>query len=102
MGKHLVTIATFDQPTPARLVKSVLDEAGILTTVSDETLATDGVSSNAAGRVKVQVLEKDAERAVAVLAEHFGNDRARQLAAQNEAAAAVLDLSTIFRHNFGL
>ena len=62
----------------------------------------DGVSSNAAGSMKVQVLEEDADRAIAALAENFGNDRARQMAAQNEAAIAMLVLSTIFRHNFGL
>lgn len=102
MGTRLVTIATFDQPLLARLVKNALDEVGILATVTDEALATaDGGASNALGRVKVQVLEQEAERSVAALARHFGNGGKARIA-QDEAASATLVWSTIFRHNFCL
>jgi Putative prokaryotic signal transducing protein len=103
VGTRLVTIATFDQPWQARLAKNALDEAGILTTVRDETLvATDRVSSDAVGGVKVQVLEKDADRAAAVLAQNLGDGGERARIAQDEAAAAALVWSTIFGHGFWL
>jgi hypothetical protein len=73
VGKRLVTIATFDQAAQARLAKNSLDEAGIQSTISDESLvAMDWLLSNAVGGVKVQVWEEDADRAVTVLEQKFG------------------------------
>lgn len=68
MGTRLVTIATFDQPEKARLAENVLADAGIRAAVTDESVvAMDWLLGNAVGWVKLQVLEEDAERAVAVL-----------------------------------
>ena len=73
MGRRLVTIATFDQPAQAQLVKNVLDQAGIQAAIGDEQLvAMDWLLSTAVGGVKVQVWEEDAERAVAVLEQKLG------------------------------
>lgn len=59
MGKRLVTIATFDQPTPAHLAKNALDEAGIQATVADASLVSmDWLLSNAIGGIKVQVWDE--------------------------------------------
>ena len=95
MGKRLVTIATFDQAAQARLAKNVLDDAGIQSTVNDESIvAMDWLLSNAVGGVKVQVWEEDAERAVVALEEKLGADgegfhspiTPEELAAEAEAA----------------
>src|SRR5262245_48491290 len=90
MSGRLVTIATFDQPAKARLAQNELTAAGIRATVADEsTVALDWLLGNAIGWVKVQVLEEDAERAVAVLEETLGTDEEvdeEKLAAEAEAA----------------
>ena len=73
MADRLVTVATFDQPAQARLAENALKEAGIRVAVSDESLVVmDWLLSNAGGGVKVHVWEEDAERAVAVLEQQFG------------------------------
>ena len=95
MSKRLVTIATFDQAAQARLAENALKEAGIAVTVNDESLvAMDWLLSNAVGGVKVQVWEDDADRAVSVLEQNFGEHGEglgtkltdEELAAQAEAA----------------
>ncbi|MFO0804110.1 MAG: DUF2007 domain-containing protein [Gemmataceae bacterium] len=73
MNQNLVTIATFDQAAKARLAQNTLAEAGIRAAVADEaTVAMDWLLGNAIGWIKVQVLEEDAERAVAELERTFG------------------------------
>jgi hypothetical protein len=91
MAGKLVTIATFDQPPKARLAQNALEEAGIKSTVADETtVAMDWLLGAAIGWVKVQVMEEDAERAVSVLEETLGKEEPideEALAAEAEAAA---------------
>lgn len=73
MSQKLVTIATFDQAAKARLAQNALTEAGIRAAVADETtVAMDWLLGNAIGWIKLQVLEDDAERAVAELERAFG------------------------------
>lgn len=101
MGRRLVTIAAFDQPAKARLTQNALQEAGIQVVVSDESLvAMDWLLSNAIGGVKVQVWEEDADRAVAILEQEFGEDGAGlgpvdvdpdELAAEAEQAAPEIE-----------
>lgn len=90
MAGRLVTIATFDQPPKARLAQNALEAAGIKAAVADETtVAMDWLLGAAVGWVKVQVLEEDADRAVAVLEEALGPSDpvdAKALAAEAEAA----------------
>jgi hypothetical protein len=91
MAGKLVTIATFDQPPKARLAQNALEAAGIKATVADEnTIAMDWLLGAAIGWVKVQVLEEDAERAVAVLEETMGKEEPvgeEELAAEAESTA---------------
>lgn len=98
MAGKLVTIATFDQAAQAWVAENVLKDAGIKAAVSDETLvAMDWLMSGVVGGVKVQVLEEDADRAVAVLENQFGENGEglggavppEELATQAE--AAVID-----------
>jgi hypothetical protein len=73
MADRLITIARFDQPAKARLAQNALDAAGIKAAVADETtIGMDWLLGAAVGWVKVQVIEENAERAVAVLEEQFG------------------------------
>jgi hypothetical protein len=73
MPGQLVTIATFDLPTKARIAQNVLEKAGIKAVVTDEAIVTmDWLLGNAVGWVKVQVLDEDAERAVTALEESLG------------------------------
>jgi hypothetical protein len=92
MADRLVTIATFDLPAKARLAQNILTEAGIKSVVADEAVVTmDWLLGNAVGWVKVQVMEEDAERAVAVLEEALGSDEPvdeDSLAAEAEAASS--------------
>jgi hypothetical protein len=73
MPGQLVTIATFDLVPKARLAQNTLEKAGIKSVVTDENIvAMDWLFGNAVGWVKLQVLEEDAERAVAALEESLG------------------------------
>jgi hypothetical protein len=90
MSGQLVTIATFDLPTKARIAQNVLEKAGIKAVVTDEAIVTmDWLLGNAVGWVKVQVLDEDAERAVAALEESLGtgDDPVDQEALAAEAVA---------------
>jgi len=72
---QLITIATFDLVPKARLAQNILESAGIKSVVTDENIvAMDWLFGNAVGWVKVQVLEEDAERAVAELERSLGPD----------------------------
>lgn len=91
MAGKLVTIATFEQSARAHLARGVLEEAGIKAVVTDEAVVTmDWLLGGAVGWVKVQVLEENADRAVAVLEEALGIDAGpvdeAALAAEAEAA----------------
>lgn len=90
MAGELVTVATFDQGGKAHVAKGVLEAAGIRATIADETVVQmDWLLGGAVGWVKVQVLEEDADRAVAVLEEALGADGPTdeaELAAAAEAA----------------
>ncbi len=68
MPERLVTIATFDNPFKAHLVKSRLESSGIECFLSDEFVVTvNWLYSNAVGGVKLQVRESDLERASEIL-----------------------------------
>ncbi len=73
MPGQLVTIATFDLPTKARIAQNLLEQAGIKSVVTDESVVTmDWLLGNAVGWVKLQVLDDDAEKAVSALEESLG------------------------------
>lgn len=93
MAGKLVTIARFDLAGQAHLAKNALDAAGIKSVLADEVVvAMDWLLSNAVGGIKVQVLEEDADRAVAALEEALGADTGpvdeETLAAEAEAAGS--------------
>lgn len=103
MRKRLVTIATFDRLVLVRLVKNALDEAGILTIVTNRTRAAkDEDLPSASNEMSVQVLEKDAERAIATLAESFQSSRSKQRVSEEEAASVLLLGTMLFRNSHWL
>jgi hypothetical protein len=93
MTGQLVTVATFDQPAEAHVAKNVLETAGIRAVVTDEqTAGMLWAIAPALSGAKVQVMEGDAERALAILEKELGADGGdevdpEQLAAEAEAAA---------------
>ncbi len=69
MAERLITIATFDQPTEAHIVKGRLEAEGIPCFLGDEHIvAAQPFYSVAVGGVKLKVTEGDAEEARALLA----------------------------------
>jgi hypothetical protein len=92
MAGKLITIATFENTTEAQVAKNALEAEGIRAVLGDEmTVDLFWNLSNAISGVKVQVLEDDAERALAVLEKELGPDEGgevdqEQLAAEAEAA----------------
>ncbi len=81
MNRKLVTVATFDKPPQAQLAHIAICAAGIRAVVTDEAIvAMDWLLANAVGGIKVQVWEEDADRAVAVLEDAFG-ERGERLGA---------------------
>ncbi|QJW96488.1 putative signal transducing protein [Frigoriglobus tundricola] len=97
MAGKLVTIATFDQAAKARLAQNALEAAGIKAAVADETIVQmDWLLGDAVGWVKVQVMDEDADRAVAVLEEALGAEDEpvdqEALAAEAEGAGAEADV----------
>jgi Putative prokaryotic signal transducing protein len=67
---RFVTVATFWNPVEAHVLVTRLEGAGVRAFVMDEeTVAMDWLLANAVGGVKVQVAERDLERARQVLAE---------------------------------
>lgn len=64
----LVTIKTFTYPHEAYIVRGKLESEGIETFMKDElTVQVHNFYSNAVGGVKLQVLEKDVEKASSIL-----------------------------------
>jgi hypothetical protein len=62
--KELVTLATFQTPEEAYLVKNVLEEEGVRAYLSDEaTVGLNWALNNALGGIKLQVAAGDVERA---------------------------------------
>jgi hypothetical protein len=77
MAGRLVTVATFDQVAQAHIAKNALEDAGIKAMIADEnTVGMLWSVATAIGGVKVQVLEEDAETALAVLERELGPDEA--------------------------
>ncbi|QEL14355.1 putative signal transducing protein [Limnoglobus roseus] len=74
MADRLVTIATFDSVPQAHLAKNELDTAGIRSVLMDEeTVGMLWHAAHAIGGIKLKVNEEDAERALVVFDERFGN-----------------------------
>lgn len=66
----LVTIAAFRDPVEAHLARSRLECEGLACTLADEhTVGVNWLSSHAVGGVKLQVRERDRERALRILEE---------------------------------
>jgi len=66
-----ITIRTFTFPQEAYLVKSLLESEGISVFLKDELMVqVYNFASNAIGGVKLQVMERDIEKASGILAEH--------------------------------
>lgn len=90
MAGRLVTIATFENSTQSQVAKNALEAEGISAVLGDQmTVDLFWNLSNAIGGVKVQVLEEDVERAVAVLEKELGPAEKideEELAAEAEAA----------------
>jgi hypothetical protein len=67
--EQLVTLATFWSPAEAHVVRLGVEAAGVRVYLADEqTIAMDWLLSNAIGGIKLQVAERDLERAREVLA----------------------------------
>jgi hypothetical protein len=68
MSDRLITVATYTEPTMAHLAQQKLEAAGVRCVLADDnTTGMDWLLGNAIGWVKLQVIEADADRAVAVL-----------------------------------
>ncbi|MFB6264276.1 MAG: putative signal transducing protein, partial [Bradymonadaceae bacterium] len=68
MPTDLVTVRTFNAPTPAKLAATELEEANIrVRVVDDEIVAADPLLSQAFGGVKLKVPESQVERAREIL-----------------------------------
>jgi hypothetical protein len=91
MANRLQTIASFDALPQAQIARDALIRAGIQAVLTDqETVSLFWHLSNAIGGIKVQVLEENAERAVAILEESLGPAEdvdPDELAEEAEAAA---------------
>lgn len=68
MAERLVTIATFNEPTEAHILKGRLESEGILCFLGDEhIIGAQPFYSAAVGGVKLRVTENDVEEARAIL-----------------------------------
>jgi len=75
LGHDLVTIARFSHPTKAHIARAKLEAKGIWAFVADEHLiAANWLYSNAVGGVKLQVSERNAERALEILGIYLDRD----------------------------
>jgi hypothetical protein len=62
------TLASFNQPMDAYLLRARLEGSGIAAYIRDENLITlDWLYSNAVGGVKVDVMDEDYEKALEIL-----------------------------------
>lgn len=90
MAGRIVTVARFDQAGQAHVARNALEAAGIKSVITDEAVVSmDWFLSNAVGGIKVQVLEEDAERALAALNQALGEEEPlddEAMAAEAEAA----------------
>src|SRR5580704_3096843 len=87
MSYRLATVATFWNPVEANLARNLLDEAGIRAFLADEQMV--GMVwqlANAAGGIKLQVEDRDAEKAALVLADW---ERPEQPGADQDHAAPL-------------
>lgn len=67
MEKEFYTIGAFSYPADVQIIKGKLESEGIPVFLKDEnTLNSDPLISDAIGGVKLQVYEKDKERAIAI------------------------------------
>jgi hypothetical protein len=67
----LITIATFDFPSEADVMKMLLEEQGFKVILADDNLVrTNWFLANAVGGAKLQVLESDAEAAARFVEEN--------------------------------
>jgi hypothetical protein len=70
MNDNLITVATFVGPIEANMAKNCLESAGVKAFLADEEAAAMAWHlTNAIGGIKLQVMEQDAEQALAVLEE---------------------------------
>ena len=70
MSERLRTLATFGSPVEANLARNRLEAAGIQAFLADEeTVGMAWHLTNAIGGVRLQVANRDAEEALAILAE---------------------------------
>lgn len=68
MAERLVTIATFNEPTQAHILKGRLEAEGILCFLGDEHIVgAHPLYAVAVGGVKLKVTENDVEEAKAIL-----------------------------------
>lgn len=75
MSEKLVTVAAFNTPLEAHMVRSVLEGEGIQSVLFNEQIAGVHLPLAAAtGGVQVRVLASDVERAEAILAEEMAAD----------------------------
>ena len=74
-GLQFVTVASTWHPASAWLIRNLLDDEGVDAIVADELMvATDWLTANAIGGVKVQVPRRQAQRAYEVLYEQSHDD----------------------------
>ncbi len=70
MNDEFVTVATYASPVEANLAKSYLEDAGVKAFLSGEQMVeTAWYLSNAVGGIKLQTASRNAEEALAILAE---------------------------------
>lgn len=78
ISHNLITIATFNYPAQAHILRAKLETQGIWSFVADENLvAINWLCSNVIGGVKLQVKEQDVARALEILGiepEDFGEE----------------------------
>ncbi|MDX5437376.1 MAG: DUF2007 domain-containing protein, partial [Pontibacter sp.] len=75
MAERLVTIATFNEPTEAHILKGRLEAEGILCFLGDEHIVgAQPFYSVAVGGVKLRVTEQDVEEAKTILSRIQGGE----------------------------
>lgn len=85
-----ITVATFDQPSEADLVRSMLEAEGIQVSVADDNLiGTDWLYANAVGGVKLNVAASQAEAAHALVQAYLRQQRERRLARQQDTGEEI-------------
>ncbi len=85
-----ITVASFDQPSEADLVRSMLEAEGIQVSLADDNLiGTDWLYANAVGGVKLNVAASQAEAAHALVQGYLRQQRERRLARQQDKGDAI-------------